>query len=503
MSAPTSHREVEFKFRVPETTDLDVRALLAGQGLDVIDHNPRSMVATYFDTPRLSLLRWGITLRTRQGGGDDGWHMKVPAEPSGTGSTRDEIRVDSAAASIPSELASLVSPLTRRQELQPMAVVRTQRRPFVICDASGLELIEVVDDFVDVDSQADAASASSFHEVEVELLVDTKPSRKVAAVISRSLIDAGARPSSISKAAQALGSAAGDPPDVPALPFPDSTAPAIDALQAIFSSYVRDLLMADVGVRRELPDAVHQMRVACRRLRSALKTFRPLLDDDSVTYLRDELQWLASELGEVRDTEVQRVRLCKLSDDADTTSFIAETLDARLRAATSSALAALRTDRHDYLIEDLILLVSEPPVTAAAFDPASQQLPACVAQPWKRLKKSVGKASVDGPAEKWHDVRIRAKQARYAAEAAAPVLGDTFTRLGKSLAKATDILGNRQDAHVASLVLRDLAQQAPGAVAYRLGIITAHNEIAGTQDIQDFLHRWPDIVHRAKEAGLD
>ncbi|HEV8024268.1 MAG TPA: CYTH domain-containing protein, partial [Candidatus Nanopelagicales bacterium] len=233
MSAPTSHREVEFKFRVPETTDLDVRGLLAGQGLDVVDHDPRSMTATYFDTPRLSLLRWGITLRTRQGGGDDGWHMKVPAEPSGSGSTRDEIRVDSAATSIPSELASLVSPLTRRQELQPMAVVRTQRRPFVICDASGLELIEVVDDFVDVDSQADAASASSFHEVEVELLVDTKPSRKVAAVISRSLIDAGARPSSISKAAQALGAAAGDPPDVPALPFPDSTAPAIDALQAI------------------------------------------------------------------------------------------------------------------------------------------------------------------------------------------------------------------------------------------------------------------------------
>ncbi len=128
--------------------------------------------------------------------------------------------------------------------------------------------------------------------------------------------------------------------------------------------------MADVGVRRDLPDSVHQMRVACRRLRSALKTFRPLLDAEAVEYLRGELQWLASELGEVRDTEVQRARLCGLSDDDATTAFIADTLDSRLRAATSSALAALRTDRHDFLLEDLILLVREPPVTALCFRPS-------------------------------------------------------------------------------------------------------------------------------------
>ena len=507
MSKATSHREIEFKFRIPEGTELvtaqDLRKLLDALDLDVRAPDTRSMVATYFDTPHLSLLRWGITLRNRHGGGDDGWHMKVPAVPSGNAPARDEIRIDKDTAAIPHELIALVSPLLRRQELLPMATVRTKRQPFVITSSDGTPLIETVDDRVDVESEATGGSGSSFHEIEVELLVDSDTAQEAAARISQALIKAGARRSSMSKAAQALGSAAGDPPDVPELPFPDPTAPSIDALQAIFASYLRDLLMADVGVRRDLPDSVHQMRVACRRLRSALKTFRPLLDAEAVEYLRGELQWLASELGEVRDTEVQRVRLCALSDDDTTTAFIADTLDSRLRAATSSALAALRTDRHDFLLEDLILLVREPPVTALAFDPAGQRLPECVAVPWRRLAKSVRKASVNGPAEQWHEVRIRAKQARYAAEAIAPVLGAQFAALGKALGKATDILGNRQDAHVSSLVLEELAAHAPGPIAYQLGLITARNEVAGNDDIRAFHKRWPDIVQQAKEAGLE
>lgn len=507
MSKATSHREIEFKFRVPAEIEhdsaLDLRALLEAQGLDVTQHDTRSMVATYYDTANLSLLRWGITLRNRRGGGDDGWHLKVPARPSGSAPARDEIRIDSTATDVPHELISLISPLLRRAELQPMATVRTERRPFVIKGDDGTALIEAVDDRVDVDSRATSDSGASFHEMEVELIVDTDIAQESAARISKALTAAGAQPSSLSKAAQALGSAAADPPDVPDLPFPVPSAPSIDALQSIFASYLRDLLMADVGVRRDLPDSVHQMRVACRRLRSALKTFRPLMDSETGEYLRGELQWLASELGEVRDTEVQRHRLCDLSDDEDTTTFIADTLDARLRAATSSALAALRTDRHDFLLEDLILLVREPPVTAHAFDPAGERLPECVAVPWQRLAKSVRKASRDGPAEQWHEVRIRAKQARYSAEAVAPVLGADFATLGKALAKATDILGNRQDAHVSSLVLRDLAEDASGPIAYQLGLITAHNEFAGDEDIRAFQKRWPDIVRLAKEAGLN
>jgi len=506
VSKPTSHREIEFKFTVPATVSFDLTELLDSSEDQANQLAPRHMVATYFDTPTLSLLRWGVTLRHRTGGGDDGWHMKLPVGEASDGTQRDEIHADGTPSAIPGQLATIAAPLIRRQELRPMATVTTNRTPFVIADEDGQHRVEIVDDLVTVTADSDSGSAptrAAFHEVEVELLIDSKPARQVAADVSRALIAKGAQPSSVSKAARALGPAAADPPDVPSLAFPKPSAPSVDALKAIFSTYVRDLLLADVGVRRDTPDSVHQMRVACRRLRSALKTFRPLLDTEAVAYLREELRWLASELGEVRDAEVQRSRLSAMTTNDQLRTFIIETLEERLRAASSGAMAALRSDRHDFLLEDLILLVSEPPVTADAFDPAQERLAECARAPWRRLRKAVSRASLEGPAEEWHEVRIRAKQARYAAEAVAPILGNDFLQLAKPLAKATDLLGARQDAHVATIVLREIAAQAPGDIAFDLGVLAAQGEVAGDQDIRAFRRRWPDIVHRAGRAGLD
>src|SRR3954447_13268727 len=53
----------------------------------------------------------------------------------------------------------------------------------------------------------------------------------------------------------------------------------------------------DQPVRLDTPDSVHKMRVATRRLRSALTTFKPLFHGSVVRPLRDELKWLAGELG--------------------------------------------------------------------------------------------------------------------------------------------------------------------------------------------------------------
>ena len=62
-------------------------------------------------------------------------------------------------------------------------------------------------------------------------------------------------------------------------------------------------------MRLDAPDAVHKMRVATRRLRSALTTFKPLFDADVVRPLGGELKWLAGELGAARDAEVMRDRV--------------------------------------------------------------------------------------------------------------------------------------------------------------------------------------------------
>ena len=66
----------------------------------------------------------------------------------------------------------------------------------------------------------------------------------------------------------------------------------------------RALKSADPLVRRDQPDSVHQMRVAARRLRATLRSFRPILDASATAHLRDELRWLGQVLGAARDGEV-------------------------------------------------------------------------------------------------------------------------------------------------------------------------------------------------------
>ena len=65
----------------------------------------------------------------------------------------------------------------------------------------------------------------------------------------------------------------------------------------------------DPLVRRNAPDSVHAMRVACRRMRSTLQSFRVVLDRDRTDDLVDELRWLAGQLGGARDLEVQEQRI--------------------------------------------------------------------------------------------------------------------------------------------------------------------------------------------------
>ena len=113
---------------------------------------------------------------------------------------------------------------------------------------------------------------------------------------------APSRPRGPSKLARALGDR------VPVrekweLPKKPTTA---DLFRAYAIEQVHAIHKRDPDVRRDLPDAIHKMRVATRRLRSALATYRPVVDREAGDQLRAELKWLAGELGGARDAEVQR-----------------------------------------------------------------------------------------------------------------------------------------------------------------------------------------------------
>ena len=512
MSGPTSHREIEVKLRVHALFDLpDLVALGVASRLE--SKPTFSMSAVYHDTAELTLFRWGITLRRREGGGDEGWHMKLPVAGA-DGSSRDEMGMPLAAGaigSVPPELLEIVSPLLRERPVTALLTLQTERSPLVLFGDDGTALAELVDDTVSIFHNGRVTSV--FREIEVEVLDPDNPeSLAMVERAARALTTAGAEPTTVSKAASALGPRTQLPPDVPSLPMPSPGDLAVDAIRAVLCLHVRHLLMADIAVRRNLPDSVHQMRVAARRLRSALGTFAPLLETEQAALLKEELKWMANELGAIRDTEVMQERLDThagaLEDPVDcerARSAIDPILQRRLVGARSSALAALRSDRHATLVSDLVSAAIDPPVVDAAYVPCDEALLPLVARTWKRLEKAIGELTLETESVIWHEARIKAKRARYAADSVASIFGRDMQKFATSLAQVTEILGDHQDAFVAQVILREIAshQETDGVTGMSLGLLHEYEAEEEILDRVRFFEMWPDARRVARKAGMD
>lgn len=510
--APETSREIERKVRVP--ADFPLPPLVgAVPGLaDVRPGESVSMVAAYHDTLDLRLIRWGATLRRREGGADEGWHLKLPVEGEGPG-VRDEIALPLAAGAVgevPDPIADIVRALTREAPLRQVSTVRTHRTPYALLDGLGRQVAELVDDQVSV--VEDGEVVRTFHEIEVEArpLADGS-GREVVDEVVDELVAHGAVPGTQGKAAAALGPRAGGAPDVVVPAWPRPADPAADVVRCIVAGYVRRFVLQDVRVRRDLPDAVHQMRVAARKLRSALRVLRPLVDRPWADELRSELAWAAGALGEARDTEVLLARLdahalaLDPADQALATAVIDGWLRTRLDEARVAALAELRSERHVRLLTDLVAAAREPRLTEAADRPAQEVMPALVDEAWRKLAKRAKRLELDGPGEDWHKVRILAKRGRYAAEAVAPVLGPAAKARGEALERVTDLLGDLHDAYVAQQTLGELAThpEVDGATGHALGLLDALERDREREDRRLFTILWPDVraVHRANPLG--
>jgi CHAD domain-containing protein len=511
VTAITTHREVERKLRVHGMFDLPDLAEL-GVAASIVTDEPFTLDAVYHDTSSLSLFRWGITLRRRVGGHDEGWHMKLPVKGM-DGSARDEIRLPLDAGpvgSVPGAFVEVIAPLLREQPLVPLVTLSTRRTPSHLFDSDGVERVELVDDLVSV--LRDGTVVSVFRELEIECL-DAEDDQALL-MLERAvatLVEVGAEPSSVSKAASALGPRTQEPSDVPPVPLPGPGGLAVDAIRSVLALHVRHLLMSDVAVRRELPDSVHQMRVSARRIRSALATFAPLLDAETAATIREELKWLASELGAVRDTEVMIERLdahAEALDDSQAGERARAILDLvltqRLASARSSAIAALRSDRHQLLVDDLMTLAIDPPVTDEAFGECDIVLLPLVDRTWRRLNKSINGLELDGPSVTWHEARIKAKRARYAAESVADIFGSKMVALAGDLALVTDLLGDHQDAHVAQSIIREVAghQDVDGLTGLSLGLLHEYETDEEIRDRLRFTELWPRVRRTARKAGL-
>lgn len=217
-------------------------------------------------------------------------------------------------------------------------------------------------------------------------------------------------------------------------------------------------------------EAVHQMRVATRRLRSDLRTFRSAFDASGASELRAELGWLAELLGAARDADVLCERLSARSQalDPESRQAVAEALAAlaeQRASAHARLLKALSGERYGILFERLRTMPSSPAVdsnddSARANQPARQALPSVLRRTWRRLEKRVRSLAQTPADDELHEVRIAAKRCRYAAEACAPALGEPAARLARACKRLQAVLGELNDAAIAERWLREWAAGA-------------------------------------------
>jgi CHAD domain-containing protein len=268
-------------------------------------------------------------------------------------------------------------------------------------------------------------------------------------------------------------------------------ATAEEVVQARITGQVRELRRLDPLVRHDTPDAVHQMRVAARRLRSALATFRPLLDRTVTDPVRDELKWLGTVLSDVRDAEVLHGRLDAMiaaeypeAVRGGAQQRIERELEAQHAAARVRANAAMESPRYFALLERLDELAASPPWTAAASGRARDVLPGAVRRDWKRLRRRVAVAERTSDraerALRLHEARKAAKRARYAAETAAAVYAREATGFVKGTKRMQTVLGEHHDSVVAQSWLRELADQATteGDDSFTFGVLHAREDAA-------------------------
>ncbi|MGI8807393.1 MAG: CHAD domain-containing protein [Acidimicrobiales bacterium] len=422
---------------------------------------PRTLMAVYYDTPDLRLARWGVTVRHRTGD-TSGWTVKLPEGDDGPALIRRELTFEGSAAAMAEGAASLITAFTRGTPLVPVARIRTVRTGVDLVDHEGAVVAEVVDDEVSV--LHGGRVAARFREVEVEL-GERPPPGLLDTVVTR-LRQAGAgAPDRMPKVVRALGARALEPAEV--APGAIGKAPsAADLVRHAIASAVERIMRHDPGVRiGDDPEDVHQARVGTRRLRSDLRTFAPLLDEDRLAALREELRWLAGALGRVRDADVliERLRRQAASLPEPDTGALAPLFRrlAKERAgARADLLEAMHSPRYVALLDRLVAAAAEPACAKMAQEPAKKVVPELVAGPWRTLRKAVKALPADPPDADLHRIRILAKRARYAAEAAAPTVGKKATAFAAALADLQGVLGDHQDAVVAEAWLRAAVQSA-------------------------------------------
>lgn len=467
----SDHQEVEWQF---DALDLEpVSRWLdgyAGEEPSVSPGETREITDTYHDTDDWRVYRAGYALRVRRKKGSEAeitMKLLAPAKESGV-KRRQEIScpLDGLDLGHPSKDSGPVGErlyyLAGPKALKSIFEVRTRRSTYTL-GFNGTPAGEVDLDETTIPAE-DEQEPVGFGRVEVE--VDPNAFSRFEPFVGELREGCGLSPATRSKYLEGLATRGLEPAGLPDLGPTDVDASLTlnEVAFAVLREQFGSFLSHESGVRLgEDPKELHDMRVAGRRMRAAMRVFADALPA-RLRELENELRWITRALGDMRDLDVQLQLLegwtsAAPLEDREPLALLGTVLEGRREKARSRMLRVLNSHRYASFVESFTALLQGAPYrrSKAARQPILEAGPDLIRKRYRKVRKVGDELTESSAPEDYHKLRKRSKKLRYALDFLSNVYGKPVKKTVASLKALQDVLGDHQDAVVAGSYLRELS----------------------------------------------
>lgn len=476
----TDLREVEWQFDAAELEPIEewLDEYSADSGLKVGGGVSKNLTDTYYDTEGWILYRAGYALRIRQRGKSAEATMKSLSPADDGISQRREISESLENGEISTlrksegKVGERLRMLAGGKDLHQLFEVRTHRRAFELSfedtgeeSAEEMVLGEVALDETEIPLSR-GEEPVRLRRVEIEAAPEAVSS-DLRHFVEQMRSARGLSPTGISKYEAGIY-ATGLVPDGQTELGPthvDASMSTGEVAYAVLRRQLAALQEHEPGTRLgEDPEEVHDMRVASRRLRAAIKLFSGVLPERAL-WLEGDLRWLAGALGEVRDldVEIEELHAWAASERRDIDAFenLIEAVEEQRKHARERMLQALDSGRYERLVTSFAAMLRRSPVGSGdkgstADAPITRVAPDLLSRSYSKFRKAAGRITEDAPVEAYHELRKKGKSLRYALEFHREIYGSPVKSLIRPLKSLQDDLGRHQDAVVAAEHLREL-----------------------------------------------
>ncbi len=471
--------ERELKFRISEEESSDqIKDALERAGFQLTRSGALTHDDRYLDTGDWLLHRAGLSLRLRREGPDLRLEAKTLPAKKAEAMARIEWSQPAPDDEPPwshlpeGDVQALLEPLAPFHVVSRLGVrarVASEREIFRWSRSDETLGSITLDHVARARRSGGDGGQGSYRELELEL---KEGAPDVLGDVRTALEDSlGVRPSADTKLALALEAAGVEVPELDESPFTPHTSDRLaDVTVKNMGRQFARMVWYEPGARVGVdPEYIHDMRVATRRLRTALLVFSDVLPPGSHEVLQRELRWIGRWLGRVRDCDVELDRVRKMAAEAPDPERPALLIFANrvgIKRARRRGKLLRRLDSPRFLA---LKALARPWIEMRADSALVRDgdLPAYLAGPrimaeWDRKMLEACRTAEQSPtAENVHALRIAIKHARYAVEYFSDLEGHGAKHRAKQLGRLQNVLGARQDAAILLRHMRRYAATIP------------------------------------------